>query len=157
LLNHDDLRNGRALAADFTNEGWRSQLGYSDIQVYTPQDAGRRLWMVAQPYHFVFFEHWQTDLLGHYGSLHEAVRVLGVFDGFLDGLLEAADLSSTLIIVGSDHGNVEDCSHGKHTENPALTLVMGAEREAIAPRIHALTDFAPVILDFLDGAGSPAA
>jgi len=45
---------------------------------------------------------------------------------------------------------VEDCSHGKHTTNPALTLLLGAERQILAAAIQSLTDFVPVILRFLD-------
>jgi hypothetical protein len=149
LPDHLDLYAGRALAADFTNAGWRDHLGYVGAPVYRPEEAGRLLWRIAQEHHFVFFEHWLTDLLGHRGQLEEAVANFQRFDAFLAGLLEAADLNETLIIVGSDHGNVEDCSHGKHTDNLALTLLSGAPRRLVAPRIRALTDFAPVILDYL--------
>lgn len=149
LLTHVDVANGVALAADFTNRSWHDQLGYEDAPVHTPQGAGAQLWQIAQPHDFVFFEHWLTDVLGHGCDLEGAVADLQVFDGFLDGLLAAADLENTLIIVTSDHGNVEDCSHGKHTENPALTLLLGAPRRRYAPAIAALTDFAPVILEYL--------
>ncbi|MCB0047423.1 MAG: alkaline phosphatase family protein [Caldilineaceae bacterium] len=151
LPDADDLRAGRALAADFTAQGWVDQLGYTDVPVLSPAAAGRDLWRIAQPYDFVFFEHWMTDVLGHRGQLEAAVQDLAVFDGFLAGLLAAADLSRTLIIVTSDHGNVEDCSHGKHTENPALTVLLGAERKQFARQIRDLTDFVPVILDYLTG------
>ncbi|GIV78233.1 alkaline phosphatase family protein [Litorilinea aerophila] len=149
LQNHGDLVAGRALAADFTNQGWREHLGYTDVPVFTPGEAGRHLWQIAQPYHFVFFEHWQTDLLGHRRHLEEAVADLALFDAFLGGLMEAADLAQTLIIVASDHGNVEDCSHRNHTRNPALTLLLGASRERYAAALQDLTDFVAVIEDFL--------
>lgn len=149
LLDHQDLRQGRALSSDFTGAGWREHLGYADVPAYSPQAAGRQLWQIGQEQHFVFLEHWQTDTHGHHRQLMEAIRDLEVFDGFLAGLLEAADLAETLVIVGSDHGNVEDCSHGKHTHNPALTLLLGAERRRLAARIHGLDDFAGVICDFL--------
>ena len=152
LLTHDDICAGRALAADFTNQAWRDELGYLDAPVYTPYEAGCVLWQISQPYDFVFFEHWQTDLLGHAGDRDAAVALLCRFDGFLAGLLSVADLDHTLIIVTSDHGNVEDCSHGKHTTNPAMTLLLGAHRQAAAARIADLTDFAPIILDCLRGA-----
>ncbi|MBX3010321.1 MAG: alkaline phosphatase family protein [Caldilineaceae bacterium] len=145
----DDIYAGRALAADFTNAGWRDQLGYADVPVLTPTAAGAHLWQLAQPYDFVFFEHWQTDVLGHAADRSAAIENFERFDGFLGGLLNAADLAETLIIVSSDHGNVEDCSHGKHTENPVLTLVLGAERQRVAAQVHDLTDFAPLIEAFL--------
>lgn len=149
LLNAEDLYAGRAIAADFTNAGWRDHLGYTDAPVYTPEAGGRLLWQIAQPYAFVFFEHWLTDTLGHHQDLAGAVADLQQFDGFLAGLLAVADLENTLIIVGSDHGNVEDCSHGKHTENPALTLLLGTERQRYAAQVRSLMDFVPVIKDFL--------
>lgn len=149
LLQHGDILAGRALSADFTNQAWRDELGYADAPVYTPAEAGALLWQMAQPYDFVFFEHWMTDVYGHNGALAAAVAMLQRFDGFLGGLIAAADLAHTLIIVASDHGNVEDCSHGKHTTNPALALLIGAQRQEYAAHIHALTDFAPVVLHFL--------
>lgn len=149
LLTAADLMAGRALSSDFTNQAWRDELGYADAPVYTPAEAGALLWRLAQPYDFLFFEHWMTDVLGHEGGLAAAVALLQRFDGFLGGLAAAADLENTLIIVASDHGNVEDCSHGKHTTNPALTLLIGSARTQYAPRIHALTDFAGVIEEYL--------
>jgi len=143
------LRGGHALAADFTNEGWRDSMGDHDIPVYTPAAAGAQLWQIAQPYHFLFFEHWQSDLLGHRGDLAGAVANFQRFDGFLGGLLAAADLRETLIIVAADHGNVEECDHGKHTTNPALTLLIGAQHARWAAQIQGLADFAGVIEAFL--------
>ncbi len=154
LLDHLDLCAGRALAADFTGAGWRDELGYRDTPVYTPEEAGQQLWQIAQPYDFVFFEHWPTDVLGHAGNLAGAVANFQRVDGFLAGLLQAADLRNTLIIVSSDHGNVEDCSHGKHTENPALTLLLGEPRRHYADRIQRLDDFVPVILAYLQSGSS---
>jgi len=149
LFTAADLIAGRALSSDFTNQAWRDELGYADAPVYTAAEAGALLWRLAQPYDLLFFEHWMTDVLGHEGGLAAAVALLQRFDGFLGGLVAAADLRNTLIIVASDHGNVEDCSHGKHTTNPALTLLIGSARTQYAPRIRALTDFAGVIEEYL--------
>jgi hypothetical protein len=153
LLTYADLCAGRALSADFTGEGWRAELGYHDAPLYTPQEAGHVLWQLSQPHDFVFFEVWMTDVLGHARNRDGAVAFLARFDGFLSGLLEAADLAQTLIVVASDHGNVEDCRHGKHTTNPAMTLLLGADRGYYAAQIADLTDFVPVITTFL---GVPA-
>lgn len=150
LLKAEDLYTGRALAADFTNAGWRDHLGYADAPLYTPAEAGALLWRIAQGYAFVFFEHWVTDVLGHKQDVAGAIANFQQFDAFLAGLLAAVDLEKTLIIVSSDHGNVEDCSHGKHTENPVLTLLLGAGRHQYAEKIHALVDFVLVIKDFLN-------
>lgn len=149
LPDHQDLLAGRALSANFTGEGWRTQLGYAHAPLYTPQEAGQLLWELAQPHSFVFFEHWLTDLLGHRQDHSGALRDLAIFDGFLAGLLTVADLNQTLIVVSSDHGNVEDCSHGKHTENPALTLLLGTGRREAAARVHRLDNLRGAIESFL--------
>ena len=149
LLEYDDIVAKRAIAADFTNQGWRDRLGYDDVPVFSPADGGRMLWELAKPYQFVFFEHWLSDVLGHRRQLPAAIANFEMFDAFLGGLLDAVDLTETLIIVGSDHGNVEDCSHGKHTQNPSVTLVMGKGRTGVAAQIEKLTDYSPVVLEYL--------
>ena len=151
LCTADDLLRRQAIAADFTNAGWRTHLGIDNASVLTPQEGGALVWRLAQPHHFLFFEHWYSDELGHRQDLAGAIANFVTFDGFLAGLLESADLDETLIVVTSDHGNVEDCSHGKHTENPALTLLLGAKRSQAAARIVDLSDFAAVVIDFLVG------
>jgi 2,3-bisphosphoglycerate-independent phosphoglycerate mutase len=153
-LTHEDLIKGRGLAADFTNLGWREQLGYDDVPVFSPEEGGRQLWSIAKDRDFVFFEHWMTDLLGHRQQLEGAIETLQTFDGFLSGLMDAADLDETLIIVGSDHGNVEDCSHRKHTRNPAMTLLLGEGRQEYADKVSSLVDFVPIIEDYLGGDGA---
>ena len=149
LLTHEDLLAGRAIAADFTNQGWRDELGYLTAPIYRADEAGALLWQIAQPYDFLFFEHWMTDVYGHDQALDPAVAMLQRFDSFLGGLVAAADLANTLIIVASDHGNVEDCRHGKHTTNPALGLLIGEARATYAEQVCSLADFSPNVLDYL--------
>ena len=149
LPTYDDLVAGRALSADFTGAGWRCELGYVDAPLYTPQAAGRQLARIAAEFAFTFCEHWQSDLLGHHCDLAGAVDNFITIDGVLEGLLDAVDLENTLVLVGSDHGNVEDCSHSRHTRNPALGLLFGAGRAACAARLQSLTDWTSIILSHL--------
>ncbi len=149
LSTYAELAAGTALSADFTGVGWRSELGYAGAPLYTPQEAGRRLATIAQPHAFTFFEHWQTDVLGHHRDLDSAIEDFATIDGVLDGLLAAVDLEETLILVGSDHGNVEECNHTRHTRNPALGLLLGAGRAHHALALHSLTDWAAIILSHL--------
>lgn len=148
-----DLRAGRAFAADFTNQGWHTHLGLTDVPLYAPREAGRRLAEAARAYRFAFFEHWLTDYVGHRGSLAEARALLETFDAVLGGLLEAWDDASGLIVITSDHGNLEDLSHRRHTRNPVPTFIIGggstAARQAFAAGLHDLAGFAPRILSAL--------
>jgi 2,3-bisphosphoglycerate-independent phosphoglycerate mutase len=149
LLTADEMQAGTALSANFTGEGWRTELGYTDTPVYSLEEAGRKFWEIAQPYRFVFFEHWLTDMLGHRRQLEAAVQNFQRIDRFVAGLLAAADWAETLLIISSDHGNVENCSLRTHTENPALTLLYGADSARSAERVHGLDDFALTIQEFL--------
>jgi hypothetical protein len=150
-----EMQTRQALSANFTGEGWRTQLGYPDVPLYSPQEAGAQFWRLAQPVRFAFFEHWLTDFLGHRRDLHAAIENFERIDGFLDGLLDVMDWQETLLIVASDHGNVEDCSTRKHTENPALTILAGGHSDRYAQRIHRLDSFADLIAGFLDENKTP--
>jgi len=149
LLTADAMRAGTALSANFTGEGWRTELGYVDIPDYSLEEAGAKFWEIAQPYRFVFFEHWLTDMLGHQRDVAAAVENFQRIDCFVAGLLAAADWRETLLVIGSDHGNLEDCCVRTHTENPALTLLYGAGSASFADRIHGLDDFAGAIENYL--------
>ena len=62
------------------------------------------------------------------GCLDEGRGVVERLDGVLGGLLEAWDDASGLIVITSDHGNLEDLSHKHHTPNLVPTLIIGDAR-----------------------------
>ena len=148
LLTSADLVAGRALAADFTGEGWPE----SAAPVYSMAAAGRQLALLAGQYDFAFFEHWVTDYVGHRGGLAEGHNVLERFDGVLGGLLQAWDDTAGLIVITSDHGNLEDLSQRHHTANRVPTIVIGAARRQFA-EISDLAGLAPAIEKYLAGTG----
>lgn len=143
LAGEDAVRGGRALGADFTNDFWRRDLD-SDVPVYAPREAGRRLAEAAQEFEFALFEHWITDYVGHRGALSDGVAVMELFDQVLAGVLDAWDLGRDTVIVTSDHGNLEDLSHKHHTLNRVPTLILGADRAAFAG-VQDLTGLVPGI------------
>ncbi|MCS6834605.1 MAG: alkaline phosphatase family protein [Anaerolineae bacterium] len=147
LFSLDDLRAGRALTPEWTGEEWRQHLKL-DCPLYSPQEAGRKLAELARSYDFAMHSHWMTDYVGHRGDMEAAVRLLERFDGVLAGLLEVWDDSQGVVIVTSDHGNVEHIGQRNHTENLVPTLVVGQARQAFAD-LRALTDFVPRIAQLL--------
>jgi 2,3-bisphosphoglycerate-independent phosphoglycerate mutase len=150
LMTATDLRNGRAVSPDFTAAGWRSHLGYDDIpQLYLPE-AGRQIAHLATQYHFSFFEHWPSDRAGHRGSLVEAVAHLEQIDAALGGLLDTWGDERGLLIITSDHGNIEEKDHRQHTFNPVPTILVGPDHAALAAQVHDLTDIAKVVRQVLD-------
>jgi hypothetical protein len=149
LMDANDLRAGRAISPDFTGAGWRDHLGYDDMPVLSLPEAVRRIAAVAAEYEFSFFEHWPTDQTGHRGTLAEAVAHLEAIDAALGGLLAAWDDARGLLIITSDHGNLEEKGHRRHTRNPVPTILLGRGHGELADEVHDLTDIARVVRRFL--------
>ena len=152
----DDLRAGRAVSAFVTNDRWskipRSSAGHSagaDVPLITAYDAGRNLARLANEHDFTLFEYFLTDAAGHKAKPEFTAFVLNEVDELLRGVLDEIDLATSLVITTSDHGNLEDTSGKRHTLNPVPTLLIGAGHERIAPRIHALTDLTPAMVDLI--------
>ncbi len=147
LFTEADFLAGRGLSADFTGQGWRDMLGYPETQVLGPKEAGGKLSALAAQYDFAFFEYWASDYAGHKQDMKWAIQQLETFDGVLAGLLEAWDVNEGLILLTSDHGNMEDLSIRRHTFNPVPALVIGAPatRREFTKGMTDLTHIAPAI------------
>ncbi len=139
----DDLREGRAVYQDITNETLR-RLGY-DVPEFTPQEAGKRLAALSARYDFTLFEYFQTDLAGHRRDLGRARALLELLDAFLEALVSSLDLARSCVLVVSDHGNVEDLSTGEHTPNPVPTLLITAGADGVAADVASLEEITPLV------------
>lgn len=153
ILRAQDLAAGKGISADITGEGWKG-LGYPDMQSITPHEAGRRLAGLSNDHDFVLFEYWKTDHAGHAMNRGEAIVVLETFDGLLGGLLDAIDMSSTLLVITSDHGNIEDITVKTHTRHPVPLIAAGRRHEEFIARLQNgqaappdLTCVTPAVLD----------
>jgi hypothetical protein len=146
LFTDHDLYVGNAMSPDWVGEGWRTELGYTDTPIYTPTEAGTLLAKIGLRHDFSFFEHWITDTIGHRGPLERGVALLELFDRVMAGLLDAWNDERGLIIITSDHGNMEDLSTRHHTENDVPTVVIGKVRHDFAENLHTLADITPGVL-----------
>jgi hypothetical protein len=145
LMGAAELRAGQAVSPDFTGAGWRDYLGYTDVPLLTLAEAGRQIAAIAAEYDFSFFEHWPTDQTGHRGTLAEAIAHLEAVDAVLGGLMAAWDQERGLLIITSDHGNLEEKSHRQHTRNPVPTILFGGDHVRLAADIHDLTGIAAAV------------
>ena len=139
----DDVRHKRALTAEWTTESWRRHLSFNDLPDYSPVDAGRLLARLARNFDFAFHSHWLTDRIGHRGTLSDGLEIMERFDAVLAGVLESWDLDEGLIVIISDHGNLEDLSTRRHTLNHVPTLVIGRRANVFAQDLKSLIDFVP--------------
>jgi hypothetical protein len=147
LTRHEGaLREGRAVVSEITNEGWRAHLDPGAPRV-SPAEAGRVLAGVCAEAELTLFAHYDTDHVGHEMDIDAAVPILERVDSFLGGLLAALP-ADALLVIASDHGNVEDATTG-HTTNPVPVIAAGPGSETIARRVRSIADVAPAILELL--------
>lgn len=148
LMTANDIQAGRALSVDFTGEGWSARHEFPPVPIYSPLEAGAKLAKVAAHYDLAWFDFWPSDYAGHRQDMNTAIALLETFDAVLSGLLHAQDEQNDLIVLTSDHGNLEDLSQRGHTRNPVPAFLVGSEalRSRFGDGIKDLTHFVPAIL-----------
>jgi 2,3-bisphosphoglycerate-independent phosphoglycerate mutase len=145
LLTVKELQRGEGISSDFIRNQWQ-ELGHKDVVPITPVQAGSHLANIAAKYNFTLFEYWLTDHAGHAQKMPNAVEVLERFDSFLSGFLKSFDPGNTLLLIVSDHGNIEDLSTKSHTRNRVPCIIAGNDRHKIVSRIKTLTHITPAIM-----------
>lgn len=139
----DDVLSQRALTAEWTTDSWQKHLKLGHAASYSARQAGRLLARLSRACDFAFHSHWMTDRVGHRGPFARGVELLEMFDQVLSGVLDEWDDDEGLVLVISDHGNMEDLSIRRHTLNDVPTLVIGNRAAEFAEGYQALTDFVP--------------
>ncbi len=114
-------------------------------EVITPKRGAQDLLNIAKNYDFTLFEYFMTDKAGHSQDQEFVKNVLADIDEFFCTLMDEM-CDDTLLVVSSDHGNIEDPTSGKHTRNPVPLLVYGKNRPDIIP-VVSLTDVHSFIVD----------
>jgi 2,3-bisphosphoglycerate-independent phosphoglycerate mutase len=143
------LARGEAVSSEIVNTTWRERLALPDLPEVTPQEAGVNLAGIAASVDLTFFAHYATDAAGHTNRMDHAVTALERVDAFLDGLVPALDPLS-LLVLASDHGNIEDVTSG-HKRNPTLSILVGPGAAELRTGLAKLTDLAGLILGYLSG------
>jgi hypothetical protein len=142
-----ELARGEAVSSEILNTAWRTRLGLADLPEITPAEAGLTLARIAAKAELTFFAHYSTDTAGHTRSMEAAVEALERVDAFLAGLIPALP-HGTLLVLASDHGNIEDISQG-HTRNPTLGILCGPDAGALGAGLSSITEIPRLILGYL--------
>lgn len=152
LRTAQDLQDGNAISADFTAAGWREHLGLETTPLSSPIEAGMRLAHLAQTYDFSLFEYWLSDYAGHQQKLDTAVDLLEILDQVLEGIFNIWDGTSGLVLLTSDHGNMEDLGTRRHTLNPVPALLIGDAvlRHTFQKNLEDISGIAPAILSAIN-------
>ena len=140
----DDLTANNALAHDITRKVF-AEKGYAVKQV-TPLQAADHLLQITRAHDFTLFEMFVTDLIGHSGNYDHACKTLKTLDKFLDALVQFCVKADILLILSSDHGNIEQIDVRGHTRNPVPLIAIGAQASAFLANAQSVTDITPRII-----------
>jgi len=144
LAMQDDLLANHALAHDITRKTF-AEKGYAVKQV-TPLQAADHLLQVARANDFTLFEMFITDLIGHSGDYGQACQVLKMLDKFLDAVVQLCVGAGILLVISSDHGNIEEIGVRGHTRNPVPLIAVGPQASAFLANAQSLVDITPRII-----------
>lgn len=137
----EELMENRAVCHDLTRERIRHDRGY-DGPLITPEEAAEHLISIANEHDFTLFEFFETDRAGHSGDWHKVFQCLEKLDRFFAALLPFRGL----LIVTSDHGNIEDLSVRTHTLNP---VPLFASKPELFQGLERIDQLLPAILQVL--------
>lgn len=148
--NVGDYQEGKGVYHDITGQ-ILMESGY-DVKPITPQEAAGRLYNISRDYDFTLYEHFMTDIIGHKGDMELAIEEIELLDAFLAELVRLVDLNQDLIVITSDHGNIEDVAVKTHTMNKVPTVFIGKLPEGVEPQINSILDVMPAVVEIMDRA-----
>jgi 2,3-bisphosphoglycerate-independent phosphoglycerate mutase len=145
-----EMMKGQAVYQDLTRASLRER-GYEG-DLITPAESAHHLLGIAAGYDFTMFEYFQTDRMGHKGTRDEVEAVLALFDQFLAEVSRFAEEEGNLLVLTSDHGNIEVSSTPLHTTNPVPLVAVGNGAERLKREAKSILDVAPLVLRLYEGA-----
>jgi len=150
----EDIKAGRALYMDITNEVLQRM--QFDVPLLTPEQGASQLLNIGRKFDFCLFEYFLSDLAGHLADSSEAGQVVTRLDKFIGSLAEQIDPDEEMLIVTSDHGNIEDVSRREHTLNRVPLLMVGNKdlRSKCGYQLNDLTELLPLVKELLAEGGS---
>jgi hypothetical protein len=138
-----EIENEEALTAEIVQNAWRDRLDIN-IPKITATDAAKRLLNVVPNYDLLMYEYYLTDKAGHNKSHEDAERVMKPLDEFLVHILKNKR-SEDVLVITSDHGNMEDLSVRSHTRNMVPLMVFGKGADSF-DSVESLVDVKEAIL-----------
>lgn len=144
LRTFDDVKRGRAATFDLTGEALRA--AGIDAPAVSIEEAARNVAAGAADNDLALFELFLTDFAGHAQDTEWARDEVSRTDHFLRELFAAIDPSEQLVVVTSDHGNLEDSSVRTHTTARVPLLAFGAGASKLVAGATSLLDVAPRLL-----------
>ncbi len=147
FIKAEDYNLGKGIYHDITGQVIADH-GY-DIRIITPKEAADRYYSAAIEHDFTLFEFFLTDLVGHKRDMALGVKTIELMDDFLAALIGLIDPNKDLLLIASDHGNIEDLSVKTHTKNLVPTILYGNIPKEMDIDIYTLEDITPTVIKLL--------
>lgn len=145
----EDMLAGAAVYHDLTRK-WLNQKSAVTVREIDETEAAGHLLDIMRSVDFCLFEYFLTDLAGHRGTRGEQQEVLASLDRFLGTLMDNLDPARELLLLTSDHGNIEAPERKLHTENPVPFSAFGCREDNARRDMKDLTGVTPKILSLFD-------
>jgi len=149
LLSEAELLRGEAVTWELERDLYRRVVG-EHVPPITAATAGLHLARIAPRYDLTLYETFLTDLAGHGRVPVSVLEAIERVDAFVGGLVRTLPERVTLVLC-SDHGNVEEPQHGRHTRNPVPLVARGPLADRFAG-LRSIEELTPAVLRAL-GAG----
>jgi hypothetical protein len=137
------IKGKKALYHDYTNKELIEKS--FKMNPFSGEDAAQVLINESAKYQLILYEYFLTDFAGHGRDMERAISELRKVEQLLDALLRKINLQETLLMVVSDHGNIEDLRTKSHTLNPAYMAIWKSEAVDNIPVFRTLQDIHPFI------------
>jgi hypothetical protein len=138
-----EQRHDAALPHDYTGEWWIAR--GTEVKRRTPAGAARVLAGLADTHDLVLYEYFLTDLVAHRGDREQKLEQARRVEDLVDAAVDAVDLDRHRVVVISDHGNLEEADHKRHTRNPVPLLAWGAGADDLVAEVSGLEALTPVL------------
>ncbi len=149
--NREALCQGRAVYHDLTRESL-ARSGIGGVPRISEGEAAQHLVQILRTVDVCLFEYFLTDHAGHRRAGGEAEKTLASLDRFLGRLLELLDSGSELLLLTSDHGNIEEPGVRGHSRNQVPWAAWGRGAARALGLCSSILDVSPAIA-LLSGGG----
>jgi bisphosphoglycerate-independent phosphoglycerate mutase (AlkP superfamily) len=139
----NDIKNEKALYHDYTNKE-NIQRGF-DLPSFSAEKAADILIQESEKYNLILYEYFLTDFAGHAQNMKRSIAEIRKVENLIIGVVTQMDTERTVLIVVSDHGNIEDIRTKSHTTNPAFLGIWDKEHSDESHDFRSLKDLFPFI------------
>lgn len=140
------LDDGHESVTHDVTGAWMEQRGVA-VPRRTVPEAARVLAGMLDGHDLVLFEYFLTDLAAHRGTVEQRLEQARRVEALVAAALAAVDLARHRVAVVSDHGNLEESGHTRHTSNPVALLAWGLGADRLSARVDRMDTLTPALVE----------